>query len=435
MTLERFEAPGLAHYSYLIGSDGAAAVIDPQRDFDVYTEFAERRNLRITHILETHIHADFASGATALAAATGAELWLSAHDDGQTYQYAFDHRPFHDGESIRVGYLRLEAFHTQGHTPEHLSFLIYDTRRCGQPMALMSGDFIFCGSIGRPDLLGDDVKRALAYAMFDSLHWRIAALPDYVELHPGHGAGSLCGAAISDRPRSTLGYERACNIFLNDYDRDSFVKHLLETVPEFPDYYRRMKALNAAGPPVLHGLPGGRKLASIPEGALVVDLRKPEAFAGAHVPGSMNLGAGASFGLWAGWLIPPDKPIVLIADSADESVRRALIRVGLDEIAGWMPFDAYIASGAPIESTPLVREPRGTVIDVRAKGEFALDHIEGAVHIPLGSLARDPSQAPPGDVTLVCAGGYRASAAQSILGRGAVLAGGLAAWRRTHSRS
>jgi hydroxyacylglutathione hydrolase len=450
MIIQRFEAAGLAHYSYLLGSQGKAVVIDPKRDIDTYLRFAAEKNLKITHIVETHIHADYASGATALAAATGAEMWLSAYDTGETFEYQFPHREFRDGEEFTVGDLRIVAVHTPGHTPEHLSFLVHDTRRCGQPMALFSGDFIFSGSIGRPDLLGEDAKRQLAEQMYDSVNERIRQLPDGVEVYPGHGAGSLCGTSISDRAQTTLGYERFCNIFMADKDRAHFVEHLLSTVPDFPDYYRRMKKINSEGPKLLHGIPGDRKLSvdefrSLREEAVVLDIRRPEAFAGAHVPGAIHIGAGLSFGLWVGIIVKPGRRIVLITEDGNtEEVRRALIRVGLDEIAGWLTISEWILAGGEIGRAPMV-DSRDVaagmkVLDVRGKAEFEHGHIPGASHIPLAQLEARLNEIPRnGTVAVVCGTGYRASIGASILMKAGIpaanVAGGMTAWSRTHSPS
>ena len=263
MFFERIEDKGLAQYSYVIACEraGVAAVVDPRRDVDVYLELAKARGFRITHVLETHIHADFASGACELAAATGAELAVSAYDRGELYETQFDHRPLADGDSIVLGRVRLQALHTPGHTPEHLSFLVFDGARSEtQPMILLSGDFLFVGSLGRPDLLGEEAKRALAAKLFDSVRRVLAPLPDHLEIAPGHGAGSMCGAGMSGRAVSTLGFERIANPYLRaDLTEAAFVEMILSRVPPFPDYYRRMKALNARGPRVLNvsnGLPG-----------------------------------------------------------------------------------------------------------------------------------------------------------------------------------
>lgn len=303
MILERFEVPGLAHYSYLLASQGQAVVIDPKRDFDTYTRYAEEKDLSITHDLETHIHADYVSGAKALSEATGAELWLSCHDEGQGFSYQFHHHPFRDGEKLALGDLRIVALHTPGHTPEHLSFLAFEQSRCGQPMVLFSGDLIFVGSLGRPDLLGEEAKRKLAKSLYKSVHEKIANLPDGVEIYPAHGAGSLCGAGMSQRPQSTLGYERFCNVFLSRYSEQEFVECILASVPEFPDYYQLvgslkngMKAWIEAGfeqahTPQISVLELDRRLHS-GTSLQVLDVRSPEEWGDGHIRGAQHIPGG-----------------------------------------------------------------------------------------------------------------------------------------------
>ena len=454
MILERFEVPGLAHYSYLLGSNGQAAVIDPERNPEPYLQVAERHSLRITHVLETHIHADYASGATRLANDTGAELWLSGHDEGEDYQYAFLHREMRDGEELRVGDLRIVAVHTPGHTPEHLSFLVYEQSRCGQPMALFSGDFLFVGSLGRPDLLGEAAKQKLAASLYDSVHRKITHLPDGVEIHPAHGAGSLCGSGMAQRPQSTLGYERFCNVFMEGREERDFIDAVLGSVPEFPDYYRRMKQVNADGPKLLDTLPGGSCLG--PEqfqdqlrtsGAVVIDLRRPEAFGGAHIPGALNIGAGQNLSMWAGWVVPYDRPLFLVGDEATdlESARWSLVRVGLDNIRGSLKggMRSWIEAGLDQAHVPQIsvreledkrRREDVFVLDVRSRGEWVSGHIEGAVHIPGGELAKRTREIPTdATVHVICGSGYRSSIATSVLKRAGFekvinVVGGMTAW-------
>lgn len=454
MILERFEVPGLAHYSYVLGSKGQAVVIDPKRDVDTYLDFARRNQLEITHVLETHIHADYASGASALAQAAGAELWLSGHDEGQTYQYRFPHHEMRDGDDLHLGDLRIVAIHTPGHTPEHLSFLIYEIMRCGQPMSLFSGDFIFVGSLGRPDLLGEAEKVELAEALYDAVRRKIAQLPDGVEVLPAHGAGSMCGTAIGHRRRSTLGYERYCNVFMAGRERRDFVQTILSTVPEFPGYYRRMKELNSQGPPIFGQLPGGTLL--IPaefrermrsSNAVIIDLRRPEAFGGAHIPGAFNIGAGPNLSVWAAWVIPYDRPILLAGDENTdlEQARRSLVRVGLDSIVGALEggMRAWIEAGLEQahvrqESVQELAEQLSEqpfVLDVRSPGEWTAGHIAGALHIPGGSLPKRTAEVPRDrTVHVICGSGYRSSIATSVLRRAGFrrivnVSGGIAAWQ------
>ena len=453
MKLRQFEVAGLAHYSYLLGSRGQAIIIDPKRDIDTYLNYAEANGLRITHVLETHIHADYASGATALAQATGAELLLSGHDEGEDFEYLFSHREFRDREQFEVGDLRVAAVHTPGHTPEHLSFLVYEKSRCGQPMALFTGDFIFVGSLGRPDLLGEEAKRRLAHLLYESVRTRVAHLPDGVELYPGHGAGSLCGAGMAERSQSTLGYERFCNVFMAERPEAEFVATVLSTLPPFPDYYRRMKRVNADGPKLLGGIPGGQALepgefreAIDSVDPVVIDVRRPEAFGGAHIPQSLNIGAGQNLSMWAGWVAPYDRPILLAGDEGMdiEGARRSLIRVGFDDIRGYLKggvrawieagFEqAHIAQESVRElSDKLAEKP--LVLDVRSDAEWHAGHIAGAMHIPGGELPNRVAEVPAGrPVHVICGSGYRSSIASSVLARGGRqniinVAGGMAAW-------
>lgn len=453
MRLERFEVPGLSHYSYLVASEGQAVIIDPKRDVDTYAGFAAANNLRITHILETHIHADYASGARELAQLTGAEMWLSAHDTSEDFEYQFPHHPMKDGDELRIAALRFVALHTPGHTPEHLSFALYDTKRCtDQPLAIFSGDFVFVGSLGRPDLLGEAAKQKLAASLYQSLHGKLKSFGDGVEIYPAHGAGSMCGAGMSDRPQTTLGYERMCNAFFQEKDEQGFISQILETVPPFPDYYRRMKKVNSDGPKILGPLPGGKSLttdevqAAIGAGAMVLDLRRPEAFGGAHIPGSINIGAGPSLSTWASWLLPYETPIILVGDAATdhEQARRSLIRVGLDDINGSLKggVTAWIEAGLPQAHLPqisveeLLQKKESYVLDVRGDTEWNGGHIDGAQHLMAGEIPKRLSEVKQGrEVHVICGSGYRSSAVASLLRRRGTQAvfnvvGGMTAWNK-----
>jgi hydroxyacylglutathione hydrolase len=450
MTIEQFLTPGLAQYAYLIASEGQAVVIDPMRGDPRPAAYATAHALRITHVLETHIHADFASGAPALAQAARAELALSAYDEGELYQYAMPHRRLHDRERISVGRLTLEALHTPGHTPEHLSFALHDSDQNDRaPIALFSGDFIFPGSLGRPDLLGEDAKVDLAHALYRSLHQRIAHLPDAVRLYPGHGAGSLCGAGIGGQAESTLGQERLTNP-LCQLAEDDFVREILAGVPPMPAYYPRMKRLNAAGATPIEDLPAPQPLSPAQVHALdstqsiLLDLRTPEAFAAGHVPGAIHIGAGASLPLWAGWLLDPARPITLMSETGDDpDSRLALARVGLDHVTGFLAegMSAWRAAALPERIIPLLSpvevEERAThalLLDVRNPGEWQLGHIRGARHLMLGDLPGQLATLTPHQpIITICQGGYRASVAASLLARAGfrdvgTLAGGMTAW-------
>lgn len=453
MIIQRFEVPGLAHYSYLIASEGAAVVIDPHRDTSVYREFAHVKGLSIAHVLETHIHADYASGAPALAELSGAKLWLSAYDAGEQFKYQMPHALLTDGDEVTFGKLRFVAMHTPGHTPEHLSFLLYEQHGCGHPLGLFSGDFLLIGSLGRPDLLGEEAKQSLAAQLFESTQQRIAKLPDGTIVYPAHGAGSLCGVGIAERPESTIGYERSCNIFMASHSRDEFIAQILGSVPQFPDYYRRMKALNAEGAPTLTVPPGGQAISAnglqesaATASAVILDVRSTEAFGGAHIPGSLNIGAGPNLSLWAGWVLPYDADILLVGDSSTnlEEVRWALARVGHDRIAGFLQggFNSWVATG--LEQAHLLQlsvhelseaaSAGGTVLDVRSPAEWNAGHIPSALHIPLGDLPARLNELPrPQRLHVICGSGYRSSIACSLLQRAGFpeirnTLGGMAAW-------
>ena len=453
MTIDRFEVQGLAQYSYIISSQGRSVVVDPIRDTERYLRFLKERGLILSAIVETHIHADFASGARALAEATGAELALSAYDEGEHYRYGMPHRPLRSGDSVQVGTVRVQALHTPGHTPEHLSFIVYDLERSEtEPLALFSGDFLFVGSVGRPDLLGEEAKLGLAHELFQSLQGRLEALPDSVQVYPGHGAGSLCGTGMSERAESTLGYERRTN-HLFSLTEEAFVEEILRSVPPMPQYYPRMKELNARGADGFDAIPGAVALSpsevealTAEQDVVVLDLRRPEAFGGAHIRGAINIGAGQNLSLWAGWLLDSTSRIVLVSEQGDdEESRRALVRVGLDNIAGFLKagMSAWINAGLAFErtvqlSTEDVRDHSKDklVLDVRSEAEWRTGHIEGATHIMLGDLPHQVQRLPKDrPIVCVCGSGYRSSIAASLLARHRLASvesmdGGMAAWNK-----
>lgn len=460
MLFERFEDRGLSQYSYAVGckSHGAVAIVDPRRDIDVYLRYASDQGVRISHVLETHVHADFASGARELAERTGARLLLSALDRGELYEVKFPHDPLQDGQALTLGTARLVSRHTPGHTPEHMSFLVYDTSRTADlPMMMLSGDFVFVGSLGRPDLLGEEAKRGLASRLYDSVQ-RLADLPDSVEIHPGHGSGSMCGAGMSDRPMSTLGFERVANPYLSKrLDRNAFIEKILSNVPPFPPYYRRMKTVNSEGLPSLNGLPG---LQALPladfksrrgGGHVVIDVRGQLPFGEQHIPGAFGLGAGNDLSTWAAWVVPYDTPILLIGDdeSQIEQSVRALVRVGLDDVRGYLAggMNTWSAAGLPVlrtsQLTPvelhdrLSRGEHMRVVDVRTDSEWRSGHVQGARHIMGGFLSEHVGELKDGraPIAVVCGAGYRSTVAASVLERAGIgpvynVTGGMTAWRQ-----
>jgi hydroxyacylglutathione hydrolase len=461
MLVERFEDTGLSHYSYAIACEGAGAVaiVDPRRDVDLYLDFASERELRITHVLETHIHADYASGARELAERSGAELCLSAYDTGELYEVQFPHREMREGDAVAFGAVRIAALHTPGHTPEHLAFLAFDTARSASvPMVMLSGDFLFVGSLGRPDLLGEDAKTALAKHLYASVRAKLAPLPDGLEIAPAHGAGSMCGAGMSGRATSTLGFERVANPYLKpELTEEDFVSRILGSVPPFPEYYRRMKVLNSRGPATLGGVPGSRGIPvaelrrRTDAGEVVIDLRDQLSFAAGHIPGAFGIGGGSSVSTWASWVVPYDRPLLLVGSGADqiEEAARSLVRVGLDQVHGHLQggIDAWVRAGHPLaqtaQLTPLTLAGRlgrtGAihVVDVRTASEWASGHIAGARHIMGGDLAAraDELRGLDGTIALVCASGYRSTVAASVLERAGIanvasVTGGMNAWRQ-----
>lgn len=473
MIFERFDDTGLAQYSYAVGCDAAAtvAIVDPRRDVDVYLDFAKNRGLRIVCVVETHIHADFASGARELAQRAGAEVRVSGHDAGERYEIAFPHHDLFDGEAIELGDVRLVAVHTPGHTPEHLSFLVYDGARSREVPALMlTGDFLFVGSLGRPDLIGEETKRGLARQLFRSVRQKLAGLADGLEIHPGHGAGSMCGAGMSARPMSTLGFERVANAYLDpSLSEEAFVERILARVPPFPPYYRRMKDLNSRGPAALGGLPGLKPLdvarvrALIASGAAVIDLRDQLGFGAGHIPGSFGIGAGSNLSTWASWVVPYDTPLILVPGQRDvaevAAAVRALVRVGLDDVQGYLEggIQSWIRAGHSLRRTPqlsprelherLHNGARLQIVDVRTADEWRLGHVSGATHLMAGHLADrlddlrrlstppGGAGAPPLSIALMCATGYRSTVAASVLERAGItdvinITGGMNAWRQ-----
>jgi hydroxyacylglutathione hydrolase len=448
---------GLAQASYIIGcqASGEAIVIDPRRDIDVYLEIAEKEKLKITHITETHIHADFLSGTRELAAATSAQVMLS-EEGGPDWQYQFDHIPLKEGHSFKVGNLLFEVIHTPGHTPEHISFLLTDTARSTAPVMIFTGDFVFVGDVGRPDLL----EKAAGYIgtqeigarqMFQSLK-KFKSLPDHIQVWPAHGAGSACGKALGAVPSSTVGYEKFTNWALNIDDEEKFISVLLDGQPEPPKYFAMMKKLNKTGPQILGGLPHPARLtlpqfkSALEKEIRLVDTRDKLSYAGGHICKSINIQDNASFSTWAGWLLDYENPFMLVAnDSNIDELTKSLIRIGLDNIHGYIAnLDTYAndcheletvnqLTVAELEKKMLTDEV--TVIDVRGATEFVAGHIPGAKNIHLGSLLdKKDLLKNEKEIVLNCAGGDRSSIGVSLLLSVGIknvmnLTGGFTAWQ------
>ena len=427
---------GLAQASYFVGCQATreAIVIDPKRDIDTYLQIAEQENLTITHITETHIHADFLSGTRELAAATGAKVYLS-DEGGKDWQYQFEHIGLKDGDKIKVGNLILEVMHNPGHTPEHISFLLTDTPASNKPVMIFTGDFVFVGDIGRPDLLEKaagitGTQEKGARQMFQSLK-RFKGLDDFIQVWPGHGAGSACGKSLGAVPSSTVGYEKITNWGLNIEDEEEFVSTLLDGQPEPPKYFAMMKKLNKVGPKVLGSIPRPGRL-SIQQFELhstadlkIIDTRNKISFAGGHFPDSINIQDNSAFSTWAGWILDYQNPFLLITrDDRIEDLTKALIRIGLDNIAGYVN-DIDKISNAGYELKTLnqitVHELNDNlndyfVLDVRGKSEFEASHIPNASNIPAGYIVDNLNKLPADKPIVVhCASGDRSAIAASVL--------------------
>jgi hydroxyacylglutathione hydrolase len=431
----------LAQASYFIGCQkaGVAAVIDPKRDVDTYLDIARQNGMRITHVMETHIHADFLSGARELAALTGAAMYLS-DEGGPDWQYAFDHVGLRDGDTLRVGNLTFEVLHTPGHTPESISFLLTDNPASPEPVMLFTGDFVFVGDIGRPDLLEKaagliGTQDAGAHAMYRSIA-RFAALPDHLQVWPGHGAGSACGKALGAVPSSTVGYEKIRNwAFRFADDETGFVNFLLEDQPEPPRYFAMMKTLNKVDRPLLTAVPALRRLTAdevrtaMADGTPLLDTRPKAAFAQGHIPGSLNIQGNNSFATWAGWYLGYDKPFILLADpSTHDDLTRKLMRIGLDNILGYLPStDDFTTSGGTLSTVDVIDaeevrqrlgQPDVQVVDLRGATEYRSGHIPGADHVFVGTLPQHLDKVRrDGQVVVLCQGGDRATIGWSILAR------------------
>ncbi|HQV59773.1 MAG: MBL fold metallo-hydrolase [Chitinophagaceae bacterium] len=431
----------LAQASYFIGCQkaGVAAVIDPKRDVDTYIEIAKQNNMKITHIFETHIHADFLAGSRELAALTGAQMYLSA-EGGPGWEYEFPHIGLKDGTIVKVGNLKLEVLHTPGHTPESISFLLTDTPASDEPVMLFTGDFVFVGDIGRPDLLEKaaglkGTQDAGAHQMYKSLQ-RFNALSDFIQVWPGHGAGSACGKALGAVPSTTVGYEKARNwAFRYANNEDGFVKFLLTDQPEPPKYFAMMKKLNKVDRPLLTEVPKLKKLSNdelkeaMAKGIKLIDTRNKTEFEKGFIPESINIQGNNSFATWAGWFLTYEEPFILLADESQlDDLTRKLMRIGLDNIYGYIPsVNEWEKAGGRLnnakvislsEFKPLYENNGIQLVDLRGVAEYNSGHIKGAENIFVGSLLNNLDKiSKDKKVVIHCQGGDRSSIAYSLLAK------------------
>ena len=462
MLLERFYDDDLAQASYLIGcqATGEAMVVDPRRDVQVYLDAVSKHGMRIVAVTETHIHADYLSGTRELAQAAGAAIYVSG-EGGLDWQYGFDAQRLHDGDVVTVGNIRVQARHTPGHTPEHLSFLVTDGAFAHEPGYMLSGDFVFVGDLGRPDLLdeaagGQDTRFEGASDLFDSLRNVLLQLPDHVQIHPAHGAGSACGKALGAIASTTVGYERLhawWGPYLAAGDREGFISELLDGQPDAHAYFARMKRENRDGPALLGPLSDLTEMTATDtlarvsdDDAVLVDTRAPDVVRAGSLPGALAIPAVGKTAAWGAWAIDPEqekRPMIILAGDEEqaEDVRAHLIRVGIDSYAG------YITSldGLPtVTSATVSPEALGDlgevfVLDVREASEYAAGHVPGATRIGAGRVLWEVDRLPT-DRTIVayCQSGARNIVASQALRRAGVpvveLSGSYLGWVSAHQQ-
>ncbi|MBX2965568.1 MAG: MBL fold metallo-hydrolase [Cyclobacteriaceae bacterium] len=431
----------LAQASYFIGcqKEGVAMVIDPKRDVDTYLQLAAQNKMKITHIAETHIHADFLTGSRELAALTGAKLYLS-DEGGEGWQYEFAHEGLKDGDSFMVGNLKFDVLHTPGHTPESISFLLTDLPSSPEPVMLFTGDFVFVGDVGRPDLLEKaagitGTKEDGAKEMYKSIK-RFNTLPDYIQVWPGHGAGSACGKALGAVPSSTVGYEKIRNwAFQYPNDENGFVKYLLEDQPEPPRYFAMMKKLNKVDRPLLTEVPKLKKLSAaefksaFDSGVKIIDTRLKTDFATGFIPGAYNIQGNNSFATWCGWILNYDEPFILIAEESKlDDLTRKLMRIGLDNIYGYVEnVTVWEELGNTLEKANVITESElkqimqsnhTQYVDLRGETEYKSGHIKGSDHVFIGTLEKNLDKVKKDEqVVIFCQAGDRSSIGYSILAR------------------
>ncbi len=433
MDFEIFVTPGLGDNSYLVKSDGEALLVDPQRDVWRFLGVAEKERLSVKYVLETHVHNDYLSGACALRAATGAEIAAPAQGN-----YDFPHRGLREGDEIQFGNLRIVALETPGHTPEHVSYLVFEGTAAA-PAALFSGGSLIVGSAGRTDLLGDGRTTELTRAQFRSLR-RLSELADDLQVLPTHGAGSFCAATVPGLSRtSTLGVERASNPTLRAADEETFLRQHLAGLLTFPAYYRNMAPLNRSGPLVLRSVPSATTLTPLDvqqlsrNGAWIIDARDRLDFARAHIPGAINVEMNNTFATYVGWIVPLGSLIVLVLpnESAWQEAATQLLRIGYDGVAGYLRggMDSWSSDGLAVNSYPVAEiddlcraclsaQPL-KILDVRQRREWDQGHIpEKSLHIFVGDLPQHLDDLPRDtELWTICASGYRASVAASLLDR------------------
>jgi hydroxyacylglutathione hydrolase len=448
MFFEQFYLGCLAHASYMLASEDEAVVVDPQRDVDIYLKAAEEHQVKIRHIFETHLHADFVSGHKELAARTGATIYMGAEAGA-----AFPHTGVHDGFELKVGKARISVLETPGHTPESVCLVITDEEKSSNPWAVLTGDTLFLGDVGRPDLSKTHTPKQLAALLYDSLHNKLLKLSDDVLVYPAHGAGSLCGRNMRAERSSTIGTERLTNYALQIQGKDEFVRQLTENLPTRPEYFMQDAEINRAGAASLSALPALTPVSAtelntlLKDGVIALDVRPGEQFAEAHVPGSINIGLSGQFATWAGTVLGLSARPVLIGESPEQlsEARLRLARVGIEDARGYLKdgIAGWKQAGLPLAETlqisvqdlqPRLQAEQSAVLDVRREPEWQAGHIEEAAWWPLDNFkVAAPEIDRDTPVAVHCKSGYRSMIACSLLQRAGFrnvtnVVGGFDAW-------
>src|SRR6056297_1003618 len=430
MLLKHYYVEKIAHSSYIVAGSETCAVVDPSRDVDLYIEEAEKLGVKITHILETHLHADFLSGHIELAEKTGATMYFPKSGEAK-----FNHEALEEGDKFKLEDIEFEVIETPGHTPEHITYIVKDLSRSEDPIGIFCGDTLFVGDAGRPDLFPER-KEELANKLYNSLFNKIFKLPDFVEVYPAHGEGSLCGKAMGAKYRSTIGYERKHNPVLQNKNIDKFVKSLTEDMPEVTDHFERCSALNAQGPLPIYKLPELKKMQAgefyekaIQEDIFVLDTRSYSGFGGQHVPKSYNIDFISNLPTFAGWVLPQDKKILLVAEDKQRAKESALwlYRVGIDNVIGYIDgsMKSWLTKGYQTSSVPQVHpstvdkyknNSNYIIVDSRDKKAYEENHVEGSVNIPSPDLrTRYTELDKDKNIIIYCNSGARSSLGASIL--------------------
>jgi glyoxylase-like metal-dependent hydrolase (beta-lactamase superfamily II)/rhodanese-related sulfurtransferase len=431
MIIQQFFVNGLAHASYLLGGSKTCAIIDPRRDIQLYLDAAKASGLKITHILETHLHADFVSGHLDLADKTGAKIYAP-----KSGKCEFDHAALSEGDRFEIEDMELLVLETPGHTPEHVVYVVIDHSRGEEPAALFSGDTLFVGDVGRPDLF-PRIAKELAAKLYESLNRKLLRLPDFCEVYPAHGAGSLCGRALSAKRTSTIGYEKKYNYAFQIKDTAKFIEVLTTEMPEAPDHFSRCSDINRKGPALVRTLPTLAPLEPLSfskraeeKNTLVLDIRSYDAFGGQHIAGSTHIDFAGNFATFAGWVLPPETPILLVTENPEQAQEAVvwLRRVGLDRTIGYLEGGLYewAKAGLPMDHVPqmsaeelqqrMTQGPSVALVDVRAKREYMTGHIDRTINIPAPDLRKQSkildTKVP---IVCICNTGHRSSLGASLL--------------------